>query len=63
MIFQSTGAYDQAEAALSKAVYLDPLHSEALLSLALLSDRRGDARAAASYRRRVDRARLTKEPL
>jgi chemotaxis protein methyltransferase WspC len=62
MIYQATGSLDQAEAALSKAVYLDPTHSEALLSLALLSDRRGDTRAAASYRRRVDRARRTKEP-
>jgi chemotaxis protein methyltransferase WspC len=62
MIHQATGALDKAEAALSKVVYLDPTHDEALLSLALISERRGDAKAAASYRRRVDRARRTKEP-
>lgn len=61
MIHQSSGALDQAEAALGKAVYLDPKDDEALLALALIADRRGRDSEAVLFRRRADRARRAKE--
>ena len=61
VIHQSAGALEQAEAALGKAVYLDPRHDEALFALSLLADRRGRSHEAASYRRRAERARSAKE--
>jgi len=62
MIHQSSGALDQAEGGLGKAVYLDPKDDEALLALALIADRRGRDAEAALFRRRADRARRAKEP-
>lgn len=56
MIRQAAGDREAAEAALRKAVYLDAQHDEALLALALLAQRRGDAASAISYRRRAERA-------
>jgi chemotaxis protein methyltransferase WspC len=61
LIHQSSGALDQAEAALGKAVYLDPRHDEALFALSLLADRRGRSGEAAAFRRRAERARRAKE--
>lgn len=55
-IAQASGDRDRAEQCFQKAVYLDPHHDEALLALALSADRRGDAAAAAGYRRRAGRA-------
>lgn len=45
-----------AEESLHRAVYLNRDHSEALLHLALLADKRGDKSAAAQFRRRADNA-------
>jgi chemotaxis protein methyltransferase WspC len=56
MICQAAGKGSRAEGYLHKAVYLDPRHDEALLALALLAERRGDHNAAASFRRRAERA-------
>jgi Tfp pilus assembly protein PilF len=58
MISLATGESDKAEANLLKAVYLDDADVEALLALALICQGRGDAAAAARYRRRAERARL-----
>lgn len=44
----------------SKAVYLDPDHYEALVQLALLAERQGDAHNAALLRQRAQRAALRK---
>jgi len=56
VIRQAEGAHDPAERCFEKAVYLDPAHAEALLALAMLAQRRGNAEAAANYRRRATRA-------
>lgn len=56
MLHLAAGADERAEANLLKAVYLDGGHDEALLALALISERRGDAAAAARYRQRAQRA-------
>jgi len=56
MIHQAASQSMLAEAAFHKAVYLDGLHDEALLALALLAQRRGDSHAAAGLRRRAERA-------
>lgn len=61
MIRQAAGDRDRAEAHFQRAVYLDAQHDEALLALALLARRRGDAAAEAGYRRRAERARSRKE--
>ena len=61
VIRQASGDRAQAEACFQKTVYLDPSHAEALLSLALLAHRRGDADAAANYRRRAERAALERK--
>ena len=60
MILQSVGNRTRGEECLRKAVYLDPGHEEALLTLALSAERQGDAAAAASFRRRAERAILRK---
>ena len=52
------GKGQRAEECFHKAVYLDPGHDEALLALALIAERRGDAAAAAGFRRRAKRAEL-----
>ncbi len=55
IIQQAAGKPAEAETELTKAVYLDPDHDEALLALALIARRRGDVAAEALYRRRADR--------
>ena len=56
MVFHAAGSYDEAEQALERAVYLDPHHEEALLALALLARRRGDAQLANRFEQRSQRA-------
>ncbi len=56
VIHRSVGNRTRAEDCFQKAVYLDPGHDEALLALALSAERRGEATAAASFRRRAERA-------
>ena len=58
VIYQATANGQRAEECFHKAVYLDPGHDEALLALALIAERRGDAAAAAGFRRRAKRAEL-----
>ena len=60
VIHQSRGNRSRGEACFHKAVYLDPAHDEALLALALSAERRGDAAAAAAFRRRAERAAVKK---
>ncbi len=55
MIYQAQGERRQAEACFHKTVYLDPNHDEALLTLALLAERRGEHKAAGDFRRRAVR--------
>lgn len=56
MTHQAAGDFRQAQSCLERAVYLDPRHEDALLSLALIAQRRGDLAAAELYRRRAGRA-------
>jgi len=56
MICQAAGNRQRAEDCFHKTVYLDPLHDEALLALALLAEHRGDHAAAAGFRRRAERS-------
>jgi chemotaxis protein methyltransferase WspC len=58
VINQAAGKGQRAEECFHKAVYLDPGHDEAMLALALIAERRGDATAAAGFRRRAKRAEL-----
>ena len=60
VIHQSVGNRTRGEVCFQKALYLDPGHDEALLALALSAERRGDAAAAAGFRRRAERAILRK---
>ena len=60
MIELARGQTEQAETNLLKAIYLDNHHEEALLALALICERRGDADAALRYHRRAERARRAK---
>jgi chemotaxis protein methyltransferase WspC len=60
MIHSSLGNHARAEESFSRAIYLDPAHDEALLALALCAERRGDAAAAAAFRRRAGRAAIRK---
>lgn len=55
VIRQAHGERDEAELFFHKTVYLDPDHSAALFSLALLAQRRGDHTAADNFRRRAGR--------
>ena len=55
IIQQAAGNYGEAEAELSKAIYLDPEHDEALLAMALIARRKGDVAAESFYRRRSER--------
>jgi chemotaxis protein methyltransferase WspC len=59
MICQAAGDRRRAEDCFHKVVYLDPRHDEALLSLALLAERRGDLAAATGFRRRAERTMST----
>lgn len=61
VIAQARGDDERAEHWLSKVVFLDAHHDEALLALALLARKRGDIEGAARYRRRAERARRAKE--
>jgi chemotaxis protein methyltransferase WspC len=56
-IRRAAGRLEEAEEHYSRALYCDPLHYEALVQLALLRDRRGDATGAEHLRRRAARAR------
>ena len=58
VINQAAAKGQRAEECFHKAVYLDPGQDEALLALALIAERRGDAAAAAGFRRRAKRADL-----
>ena len=55
-ICHAAGNRQRAEDCFHKTVYLDPMHDEALLALALLAERRGDHSAAASFHRRAERS-------
>jgi tetratricopeptide (TPR) repeat protein len=59
MICQAAGNRVRAEDCFHKTVYLDPMHDEALLALALLAERRGDHDVAMSFRRRAERSATT----
>jgi chemotaxis protein methyltransferase WspC len=61
MIRQAAGDSTEAEECFHRVVYLDGHHDEALLSLALIAQRRGDSSAAAGYRRRARRASERKQ--
>ena len=56
MICQAAGNRTRAEECFHKTVYLDPMHDEALLALALFAERRGDHEAAVGFRRRAERS-------
>lgn len=56
LVRQAAGDKNEAAACFEKAVYLEPRHEEALLSLALFAERGGDHASAANYRRRAGRA-------
>ena len=56
MICQAAGNRRRAEECFHKTVYLDPMHDEALLALALLAERRGDLNAALAFHRRAERS-------
>ena len=53
------GRTPDAERALTQALYLDPGHYDALVQLLALAQTRGDAAAAANYRRRAAKAQAT----
>ncbi len=55
MICQAAGDRRRAEDCFRKTIYLDPGHDEALLTLAVSAERRGDRDAAAAFRRRARR--------
>jgi chemotaxis protein methyltransferase WspC len=57
VIASGLGRHAEAEAAFRRAVYLDPRHEQALLHLAFLRARRGDAGEANRLRRRAVMAR------
>ena len=54
-IHQANGNRAEAEVELTKAIYLDPDHDEALMAMAALARRKGDVAAEAFYRRRAER--------
>lgn len=54
-LHQAAGDLDRAEACLHKALYMDPSHDEAFLSLAIVATQRGDDRMAEHYRRSAAR--------
>ena len=51
ILHQTTGDFEASEKLLKKAVYLEPRHEGALLSLALIAKRRGDTTAERRSRR------------
>jgi chemotaxis protein methyltransferase WspC len=56
VVRQSQGILIEAQRSFEKALYLEPKHYQALVHMMLLADQRGDARAAANYRRRAQQA-------
>ena len=54
-LYQAHGDPDRAESCFHKTLYLDPMHEEAALALALLAGCRGDERMAESYRETATR--------
>jgi chemotaxis protein methyltransferase WspC len=53
VVRQATGQLDEAERLFHQTLFLEPKHREALTHLMLLASRRGDAQAAANFRRRL----------
>lgn len=60
ILHQAAGDLDRAEGCFHKTLYLDGGHEEALLALALLAARRGDARMADAYRQSAARVAARK---
>jgi chemotaxis protein methyltransferase WspC len=56
VVQRAQGNATGAEHCFGRALYLDPLHREALVHMSLLCAARGDVEAAANYRRRADQA-------
>ncbi len=56
LIRESAGNLYEAEQLLRKAVYLDPLHHEALIHLGMVCEQRGDPANASRFRERAARA-------
>jgi chemotaxis protein methyltransferase WspC len=56
VVRQAAGDLDQAERLFHQTLFLDPRHQEALTHLMLLASRRGNAQAAANFRRRLQAA-------
>ncbi|THB70597.1 MAG: methyltransferase [Desulfovibrio sp.] len=61
VILHALGEEEAAERALSRAVYLDPHHQEALAQLALIRANAGDEVGARRYKDRADRALSRRE--
>lgn len=57
IVNNAAGQREGAIECFNKALYLDQAHHESLVHLALLYEQRGDAPAAANFRRRAERAR------
>jgi len=55
LIRESTGNLAEAEQLLRKAVYLDPVHHEALVHLGVICEQRGDSINAGRFRERASR--------
>jgi chemotaxis protein methyltransferase WspC len=55
LIRESTGSLPEAEQLLRKAVYLDPVHHEALVHLGIVCEQRGDTGNARRFRERAKR--------
>ncbi|HKM56970.1 MAG TPA: CheR family methyltransferase [Isosphaeraceae bacterium] len=60
VVYQAAGNGALGETYFHKAVYLNPVHDEAMLALALVAERRGELAAAARLRRRAKRASSSK---
>ena len=56
VIAHAAGRHQDGADALRKALYLNPMHREALLQLAVEHERRGDVSSAARLRQRAARA-------
>lgn len=59
-LHQAAGDLDRAEASLHKALYMDPAHDEAFLSLAVVATQRGNDQMAEHYRQSAARVRSRK---
>jgi len=57
MLHQAAGDLDRAEASFHKALYMDPAHDEAFMSLAVMAMQRGDDQMADHYRQSAARVR------